>query len=240
MIRRISRVLRNNTIVGLVLITPLVITIFVVNALFKFLTNNPLVKLLVNLTPESIRGLGNELVMSQIFALGILLLILLVTGFFVRSFLGRQLYRLAEMVVERIPLINKIYIWVRQIGEAFLAQRQALFKEVVLIEYPRKGIFSVAFVTAPVAPELGQLVPDESEENPFVSLFIPTTPNPTSGLMIIAPRSDLTPLPINISDAMKLIISAGAVYPGTDAVDNRPTLVDKLEAWIGRDPRAMT
>ena len=125
----------------------------------------------------------------------------------------------------------------RQISEAFLAQRQTLFKEVVLIEYPRNGIFSVAFVTAPLAPELEKIVP-KAKDQAFVSLFVPTTPNPTSGLMIIAPRRDLTPLPISIAEAMKLVISAGAVYPGSDVIDDRPTLVDKLEAWISRDQQS--
>jgi uncharacterized membrane protein len=237
MFRLIARTLRNNILVGLVLITPLAITVFVGNALFKFLTHNAFFKFLAGLLPESMRDTGYELIVARIVALLIGLMILFLIGFSVRSFLGKQVYRLAEMVVERIPLFNKIYIWVRQISEAFLAQRQTLFKEVVLIEYPRKGIFSVAFVTAPVAPELGKIVP-QAEKEAFVSLFIPTTPNPTSGLMIIAPRADLTTLPISIAEAMKLIISAGAVYPGTEVIDSRPTLVDKLEAWISRDPKA--
>jgi len=237
LIRTIAKTLRNNILVGLILITPLAITVFVGNAMFKFLTNNALFKFMANLLPESMRDSGYEMIIARIVALLIGLMILFLIGFFVRSFLGKQIYRVAEMVVERIPLFNKIYIWVRQISEAFLAQRQTLFKEVVLIEYPRKGIFSVAFVTAPVAPELGKIVPEATQEA-FVSLFVPTTPNPTSGLMIIAPRADLTPLPISIADAMKLIISAGAVYPGTEVIDDRPTLVDKLEAWISRDPRA--
>lgn len=69
----------------------------------------------------------------------------------------------------------------------------------------------------------------------MVALFLPTTPNPTSGLLIFAPRHDLTPLPISVAEAMQLIISAGAVYPGEGEPDNRPTLLDKLEAWITRE-----
>ncbi len=237
MIRLITGTLRNNILFGLVLITPLAITVFVGNAMFQFLTNNVLFEFMANLLPESMRDPGYELMVARIVALLMGLMILCLIGFFVRSFLGKQVYRLAEKVVERIPLFNKIYIWVRQISEAFLAQRQTLFKEVVLIEYPRNGIFSVAFVTAPLAPELEKIVP-KAEDQAFVSLFVPTTPNPTSGLMIIAPRTDLTPLPISIAEAMKLVISAGAVYPGSDVIDDRPTLVDKLEAWISRDQQS--
>ena len=239
MFAKIRKALRNNILVGLILITPLAVTLFVVNAILGLVVRNPVFDFAADLLPASMQDTRYELVLARIGALLIAMMILFLIGFFVRSFLGRRLYRLAEMVVERIPLINKIYIWVRQISEAFLAQRQTLFKEVVLIQYPRPGIYSVAFVTAPVAPDFRRILPPAQGEE-FVALFIPTTPNPTSGLMIVAPRTDLTPLPISVADAMKLIVSAGAVYPGENLVDTRPTLVDKLEAWITKDARTPT
>jgi uncharacterized membrane protein len=234
---KIGRTLRNNVLVGLVLITPLAVTIFVVNLIFGFLTKNPLFRFASDLLPASMRDTAYAAFLGRLIALFVAVMVLFLIGFFVRSFFGKRLYRLAEMVVERIPLINKIYIWVRQISEAFLAQRQTLFKEVVLVQYPRKGLYAVAFVTAPISSTFHQHLP-ESKEEPFVALFIPTTPNPTSGLMIVAPRTDLSPLPISVAEAMKLIISAGAVFPGEAMVDDRPTLIDKLEAWITREGRA--
>lgn len=235
MISKIGKALRSNILVGMVLVTPLVITLYIVNLLFSFITGNALFLALVKVLPASLRGDSDaEQIVAKVLAFIIVLMILFLLGFFVRSLFGKQLYRLGELILERIPVINKIYIWVRQISEAFLAQRQTLFKEVVLVEYPRKGLYSVAFVTAPVAPEFDAIL--RTEENPsHVSLFIPTTPNPTSGLMIIASRDDLEELPITVADAMKLIVSAGAVYPGTGLVDDRPTFLDKLETWISKD-----
>jgi uncharacterized membrane protein len=234
MLTSIIKILRTNILLGLALITPLAVTVIIVNFLFQFINQNAFLTSLSRVLPETMRDSGYERVIAQILALVIAIMLLFLIGFFVRSFFGRRLYQLGEKVLERIPVINKIYIWVRQISEAFLAQRQTLFKEVVLVEYPRKGLYSVAFVTAPVAPDLEtRLKHDESGDH--VSLFIPTTPNPTSGLMIIAARRDLQPLGISVADAMKLIISAGAVYPGDGLVDNRPTLVDKLESWISKD-----
>ncbi len=234
MLKNIAKILRTNILLGLALITPLAVTLLIVNFLFQFINQNAFLTSLSRILPETMRDSGYELVVAQILALLIAVMLLFLIGFSVRSFFGKRLYHVGEKILERIPVINKIYIWVRQISEAFLAQRQTLFKEVVLVEYPRKGLYSVAFVTAPVAPDLeDQLKRDDAGNH--VSLFIPTTPNPTSGLMIIAPRRDLQPLDISVADAMKLIISAGAVYPGTGIVDDRPTLVDKLEAWISKD-----
>ena len=234
MFSSIGKALRNNILLGLMLITPLVVTAYIVAGLFRFITNNAFVSLLTGWLPETMRDAGYEKTVLGMMAVILVLMSLFLIGFFTRSFLGKKLYHLADMFIERIPVINKIYMWVRQISESFFAQRRTIFKEVVLVQYPRPGLWLVAFVTAPVASQFWEKF-ESSEEESFVSLFIPTTPNPTSGLMIIAPRSDLVALEISIADAMKLVISAGAVYPGAGLVDVRPTIIDKLESWISRD-----
>lgn len=234
MFSSISKALRNNVLVGLVLITPLVVTVWIVNLLFNFITRNALFSFLSQHMPEAMRDSSLGQALGKVLGLVFVLMILFLIGFFARSFFGRKLYRLGEMFVERIPVFNKIYIWIRQISESFIARRQTLFKEVVLVEYPRIGLYSVAFVTAPVPADFSERHPGADAEE-FVALFIPTTPNPTSGLMIVAPRRDLRPLDISVADAMKFIISAGAVHPGDRLVDDRPTLVDKLEQWITRE-----
>jgi len=237
MFSSIGKALRNNVLVGLILITPLVVTVWIVNLLFDFITRNALFSFLSEHMPEAIRDSSMGQALGKVLALMIVLMVLFLIGFFARSFFGRRLYGIGERLVERIPGINKIYIWVRQISESFVAQRQTLFKEVVLVEYPRVGLHSVAFVTTAVPREFREQIPVETEEE-FVALFVPTTPNPTSGLMIVAPRGDLRPLDISVADAMKLVISAGAVHPGDRLVDDRPTLVDKLEQWITRETGA--
>lgn len=236
MFRRIGKALRFNVLLGLLLVTPLVVTLFIVQFLFNFLTQNVAFDLLTNLLPEVLRDTGFGKVLAQVLALIMALMVLFLIGFFVRSFLGKRLYNLGERVLGRIPVFNKIYLWVRQISEGIFAQRQTLFQDVVLVEYPRRGVYSIGFVTAPTPNDITVSIatPPETE---VVSLFIPTTPNPTSGMMIMAPRGELTYLSISVQDAMKFVISAGAVAPGEDTSVDRPTLIDKIEGWLTREAR---
>lgn len=232
--------IRNNIVVGLVLIAPLAITGFIIHFLIRLVAGNGVTKALTDLIfallPEAFRDGTVKFLLSQLIAVLLVLLVLFLIGFFVRSYFGRRLYRLAERVLVRIPVFNKIYIQVRHISETIFAQRQTMFKEVVLVEYPRKGLHSVAFVTSTVPAHFRNLFPDSGDAAiEMAALFVPTTPNPTSGLLIFAPRKELTVIPISVAEAMKLVISAGAVYPGEGEWDVRPTLLDKLEAWITRE-----
>jgi len=235
---RFFKAFRNNLVVGLVLIAPLFITGFIIHFLIKLVAGNGLTRTITNflfsLMPEAMRAGSLRLLLSQVVSVVLVIICIAAVGFFVRSFLGRRLYKLAEKILVKIPVFNKIYIQVRHISETIFSQRQTMFQEVVALEYPRKGIYSIAFVTSFLPPRFNKEF-QETGEQPHVALFIPTTPNPTSGLMIIAPRADVRPLSISVADAMKLIISGGAVYPGDEDVDNRPTLLDKLEAWITRE-----
>lgn len=239
---RVGKSIRNNMVVGLVLIAPIVITGLIVHFLIRIVSGNRLTKTLTDLIffllPEAFRDGTVKFFLSQVIALLLVLIALFLIGFFVRSYFGRRLYRLAERILVRIPVFNKIYVQVRHISETIFAQRQTMFKEVVLVEYPRKGLHSVAFVTSHVPAQFSKRFRGIHEEDPaMAALFIPTTPNPTSGLLIFAPRAELVALPISVAEAMKLVISAGAVYPGEGEMDDRPTLLDKLEAWITRETK---
>ncbi len=235
-----SRMFRNNLVVGLVLVAPLFITAYIVYFLTRIISQNWLTKFLTDQTfsllPQALKDGTVRFVLSQIIAILLVLLALFLIGFFVRSFFGRRLYGLAERVLISIPVINKIYIQVRHVSETIFSQRETMFQEVVLVEYPRKGVRSVAFVTSFVPPSFIHHFPKQPDKDDgLVALFVPTTPNPTSGMMIFVPRRDVIVLPISIAEAMKLVVSAGAVYPGNDSVDDRPTLLDKLEQWITRE-----
>ena len=237
---RAGKIFRNNVVVGLVLLAPLMITAFIVHFLIRLVAQNALTRALTDiisaLLPQVVVEGTGRFVLSQLIALLLVLLGLFFLGFFVRSFLGRRLYGLAEKVLIRIPVFNKIYLQIRHISETIFAQRETMFNEVVLVEYPRKGLHSIGFVTSSVPPHFNASFPAEAgTKTDRVALFIPTTPNPTSGILIFAPRADVTPLSITVADAMQLVISAGAVYPGDSEVDDRPTLLDKLEAWITRE-----
>ncbi|MBN1269813.1 MAG: DUF502 domain-containing protein [Kiritimatiellae bacterium] len=227
----VAKSIRNNILVGLVLVTPIVITGFIINGIFRFATNR--------LLPAQFRGSEHELLFRAAAILAVLVILFLI-GLLVRNFVGRRLYRFGDSVLTRIPVISKIYLSVRQISEALVAQRQTLFQDVVLVEYPRKGLYSVGFVTATVPDTVGRQLKAEGSPSSWVSVFIATTPNPTSGVLILAPRQDLIPLRISVADAMKLIISAGAAYPGEETMAHGPNLLESLESWLARDTKPGT
>ncbi len=229
MFAKINKALRTNILVGLVLVTPIGITIFTANWFFQLITGFFIPK-------QVLENTANELLL-RVVALIVVLMLLFLVGFFVRSFFGKKIYSFGEKILVRIPIFNKIYIQVRHISEAIIAKRDNMFKEVVLVEYPRKGLYSIAFITSEVPSLLHEKMSQPGRTNESVALFIPTTPNPTSGLMILASRTDITPLSITVPDAMKFVVSGGAVHPG-GPLDNRPTLLDKLETIISRDAKA--
>ncbi len=238
----VGKSIRKNIVVGLVLMAPIVITGFILAFLIRLIADNAMAKAIIDavfrMLPEVFQEPTVKFFLGRILALALVLLFLFLLGFFVRSFFGRKLYRLGERILTRIPVFNKIYIQVRHISEAIFSQRETMFKEVVILEYPRKGIYSVAFVTSTVPDHFRARMDAPGEEEQFSALFVPTTPNPTSGLLILAPRSELITLPISVPDAMRLVISAGAVYPGEgDEVSDRPTLLDKLENWMTRETK---
>ena len=227
-LKALAKSIRANILVGFFLTIPVVTTVLVFNFLFKITTN----WIPKNLMKQWSEWFGEYPVRAAILAAIIALLWLI--GVLMRNFFGRYLYQLSDKMMTAVPFIRGIYIAVRQISESLFTQRKTLFKEVVLIQYPRKGLYSIAFVTA-IVPEsvtTGMHGRDSKEE--AVSLFIPTTPNPTSGVLILAPRSETVPLTIPVAEALTFVMSAGAVAPGEQG-DTRPTLLDKLETWLKRE-----
>lgn len=230
MIRSVLRAIRNNVLTGLFLITPVAVAVFVVQWLFRWVTDR-----IIPLMPPSVRELHPEPVF-RLLALVVFLALLFLLGLMARNMVGARLYRLADKVLSRVPVFSKIYISVRQIGEALLSQNQTLFQQVVLVEYPRRGLYSLGFVTGRVPPDFSPELRADGA-NGFVSVFIPTTPNPTSGVLVFAPESDVHTVNLSVGDAMKLIISGGTAYPGTDGATIGPTFLDKLQAWLERQGR---
>ena len=158
-----------------------------------FITLNPLLQDLINLA----LGLTVPL-------LGILLI-----GLMARNFVGRWLLEFGEGTLSRIPLAGSVYKTLKQLLETFLRDNNSTrFRRVVLVEYPREGLFSVGFVTGIVGPSL-QTEPDQ----PLLSVFIPTAPNPTTGWYTLVPEDSVKDLDISVQDAFRTIISAGIVNP---------------------------
>ena len=149
-------------------------------------------------TPIVIPGLGVILVF----------LILLLTGILAANFVGRAFVGGWESLMERIPVVRSIYSAAKNFAEIVFSDSSNAFKNVLLVEYPRKGIYSLAFQTS---SELGEVQGRTGEE--VVGCFVPTTPNPTSGFIIIVPRRDVRVLDMEVDEALKMIISLGVVVP---------------------------
>ena len=140
--------------------------------------------------------------------IGVIVVLLVVTiiGFLVTNFFGRFMVRMGENMVARVPVVRTIYGVLKQIFDAVLAQSEGAFREVVLIEYPRKGIWVLGFVTSNTQGEVQRVTPHE-----MVNVFLPTTPNPTSGFLLFVPRKDCITLNMSVEEGVKLVI--GIVSP---------------------------
>ncbi len=218
------RSIRVNILVGLLLVTPIAATIVVFNFLFRLATGwwpNLLIPLLERIQPAYLQ---------RMVVLLVTLFLLYLAGILGRNLLGRRLYRLSDWLLVRIPVIKDIYMPASRILEALFSQRKTLFKEVVLLEYPRRGIYSIGFVTAVLPPGMARTATGSEPDETWVSLFVPTTPNPTSGVLIFAPRSELHPIDMPIPDALTFLMSAGAVVRHDDGT--RTTLLDRIDEWL--------
>ena len=136
----------------------------------------------------------------------IIVLGLILVGWLTAGFIGRLFLRISESVLARIPGVSTIYSATKQILETILANQSAAFREAVLIEYPRRGIWCIGFITATTSGEVARQVGDD-----MVNIFVPTTPNPTSGFLLFVPRRDVKVLGMTVESAVKLVMSAGIV-----------------------------
>ena len=194
--------LRRYLVAGILVWLPLGVTIFLLRILIG-LMDKSLVFVPQQYRPEewlgfAIPGLG----------LVLTLLVLLFTGLLATNFLGRGMVSLWESMLERIPVVRSVYSAAKNFAEIVFSDSGQSFKKVLLIEYPRKGVYSLAFQTA---TRLGEVQGRTGEA--VVCTFVPTTPNPTSGFIIIVPRKDIIELDMEVDEALKMIISLGVVVP---------------------------
>lgn len=171
---------------------------------------------IVNIMDGSLRLLPHRFQPDQLLGfhlpgLGILftLVILFFTGMFAANFLGRKFVELWNSLIGRIPVIRSIYTGVQQVISTIFSPKGKAFRKVLLVEYPRKGMWSIAFQTSDAADEVVSTVGE-----PMVTIFIPTTPNPTSGFLMMVPVKETQELSMSIDQALKLVISLGVVQPG--------------------------
>ncbi|QGT77533.1 DUF502 domain-containing protein [Guyparkeria halophila] len=215
--------LRRWLIAGILVWAPLAVTFWVVNALISFMDKS-IVLLPAAYRPEAL--LGFELPgMGAFFAVVIVLL----TGALVANILGRSLIHAWERLLNRIPLVRSIYSAVKQVVETFVSQDSRSFREVVLVEYPRRNAWSIAFVSGEPIGE----VQDRTEEH-LVTLFVPTAPNPTSGFVIMVPRSELIELNMTVEEGFRMVVSLGVVVPPRRDGNGRVLDTAPPEPYLGR------
>ena len=204
---------RNSFLTGLVVIAPVAFTIWLIWSVIGWIDGFVLPFIPNLYHPDNILNtIFGQDVAINIRGLGVVVFLLFTTfvGWIAKGFLGRSLIRVGENLVRRMPVVRSIYSGVKQIAETVFAQSDRSFEKACLVEYPRKGIWAVGFISTEAKGEVKYKAKSNSD---LLSVFVPTTPNPTSGFMLFFPRNDVIELEMSIEDAAKLVISAGLVYP---------------------------
>ena len=208
---RLQQDLKNDLIAGLLVVIPLATTIWLSSLVSKFVLT------LVTSVPKQLNPLLQDLI-NLTLGLTVPLLAILLIGLMARNFVGRWLLEFGEGTLSKIPVAGAVYKTLKQLLETFLSNKSNRFRRVVLVEYPREGLFSVGFVTGDVGPSL------QSElDKKLLSVFIPTAPNPTTGWYTLVPESSVKDLDISVEDAFKTIISVGIVNPDEKDNSSNPT-----------------
>lgn len=205
--QRFKQGLKNDLIAGLLVVIPLATTIWltvtIANWVINFLTRIP-----KQINPfDNLNPLLMNLV-NLLLGLTVPLSFILLTGLMARNFAGRWLLDVGEQILQAIPLAGPVYKTLKQLLETILKDSSGKFRKVVLVEYPRPGIWAIAFVTGVLSSEVASHM-----TQPMLSIFVPTTPNPTTGWYAIVPESDVINLDMPIEDAFKIVISGGIVSP---------------------------
>jgi len=196
---------RNNFLTGVAIIFPIAITLIIIRFLagkINIYILNPLVNLL-NLNPYLTK---HSLYIAKVLVFLLVIWLISFVGWAASIIFLRKLFGFGEKIFLKLPMVGKIYSVTKEIGSAFLGQGRAFFKKVVLIEYPRKGIYSIGFLTGE-----GEGVVKDALGKELLSVFIATTPNPTSGIFLLVPKEEATFLDMSVEEALKLVVSSGGI-----------------------------
>ncbi len=197
--------LRANFLTGLVVLVPVGLTAYIFWTAIGIIDSWVLPWIPERYNPSAYIGADVHGIGSVIF-----LVFCVVVGYFAKGLIGRWILRWGELIVGRMPLVRSVYQALKQIAETVFQQGETTFDRACLIEYPRKGLWAMAFYSTTTKGEILEKTPDVGK---MISVFLPTTPNPTSGFLLFVPESDVIFLDMSVEDAAKLVISAGLVYP---------------------------
>lgn len=190
---------------GLILVLPAVVTFYILVYTFN-IVDSFLGDVLVPVIGYKIPGLGFLATLVVIFLIGLV----------ATNVVGKRIFQAVESMFLSLPVVKAIYTTIQQIIGAFSVQKRGIFESVVMLEYPRKGLYAVGFVTMKGVGEI-----QEKTEEEVLNVFLPTTPNPTSGFLLMVPKKDVTPLEMSVEEALKLIISGGFVSPEWPKINDK-------------------
>jgi uncharacterized membrane protein len=198
--------LRGYFFAGVLVTAPMAITVYIAWLLISLVDERVFSVIPPQYNPEtylpfSVPGIG----------LVLMVLFLTVVGAITAGYIGKLLLRLSERALNRMPIVRSIYGTAKQIVETIVSNKSSAFREVVLVEYPRKDVWTVAFLTGPTVDEVTEIA--DPADRGMVNVFVPTTPNPTSGFLLFLPRSDVHRLPLSVEEGLKLVLSGGIVTP---------------------------
>ena len=197
---------RDNFIAGIAVILPVAVTLWLLSVTYNVINNKLLNPLIKNLRPYLTNiyleyGARTVVFLALIFIVGLI-------GLATRIIFIRNFFSSGERIFFKIPMIGKVYVTIKQMSRAFLGDRKGVFKAPVLVEYPRRGVYAIAFLTSDAKGEIQQ-----KTRKKLINVFIPTTPNPTSGILLLTPKDEVIYLDMSVEEAMKLVISGGMVVP---------------------------
>lgn len=200
---RLAARLRAYFLAGILITAPLGLTIYIAWVFITWVDGQVIPLLPARYNPEnylpfSVPGVGLVIVLVGLTAIGAI----------TAGMLGRLFVGVSERLLNRMPVIRSLYAATKQIFETVLAHKATAFREVVLVEYPRRGSWVIGFITGTTEGEIQELTDEE-----MVNLFVPTTPNPTSGFLLFVPRSDIVPLQMSVEEGIKMVVSGGIVTP---------------------------
>lgn len=197
--------LRSSFLTGIVVIAPVGLTIWLLWTTMGWIDGVVLPLVPETFQPEKYIGINLRGVGLIFF-----LLFTILVGWIAKGIIGRSLIGYAESLVDRMPVVRSIYSGIKQISETVFAQTERSFEKACLIQYPRRGIWAVGFISTEAKGEVSEKAETGGK---LMSVFVPTTPNPTSGFLLYFPKEDIIELDMSVEDAAKLVISAGLVYP---------------------------
>jgi len=228
--------LRTSFLTGLVVIAPIGLTIWLVWTVIGWVDAWVLPFVPEAYMPEQIlnRLLGNagptdpNWISVNLRGVGVVVFLLftIFVGWIAKGFIGRSFINWAEGLVDRMPVVRSIYNAVKQIAETVFSQAETSFDKACLVQYPREGLWAIAFISTTAKGEIQAGIPRDEQ---MMSVFLPTTPNPTSGFLLFVPKSDVIELDMSVEDAAKLVISAGLVYPNGKVPEVEPTALPQRD-----------